>query len=415
MQRTDAAGNVGDHVGDDARGRRGAPRRARGRGRAAPTRADGSGCARCTAPACTSRRARRRKTIRPTPTPRSPTARGLPLAVVTADCAPLVLASDDAVGVVHAGHRGLAAGVIEAALATLRALGDGRDARVSRPVHPRRALRVRRRRSAAARRAVRSRAWRARTRGGHARVRPSGRDPRRARRASGVARSTTAESAPRTLAAYFSYRRDGATGRQATSPCCRERGRSDIAAQRRRGPRAHRGRGTRRRARSRDAITLVAVSKESRLDAVAAALAAGRVDFGENRAQELVPKAEALASTTRAARGTSSGGCNATRSAPPRRTSRCGSRSTGSSSRRRSRAARPAQRCSCRSTWPVRRKRVVARPTTRAALVDACRALGCRRRRADDRAARRGDPRPVFAQLREMADRPGRSTSARWG
>jgi YfiH family protein len=41
--------------------------------------------------------------------------RGLPLAIVTADCAPVVLANDDTVAVVHAGHRGLLAGVIEAA------------------------------------------------------------------------------------------------------------------------------------------------------------------------------------------------------------------------------------------------------------------------------------------------------------
>ena len=51
--------------------------------------------------------------------------RGLALAVVTADCAPIVVANDDAVGVVHAGHRGLAAGVIEATLASLRAVGTG--------------------------------------------------------------------------------------------------------------------------------------------------------------------------------------------------------------------------------------------------------------------------------------------------
>ena len=50
---------------------------------------------------------------------------GLALAVVTADCAPLVVACDDAIGVVHAGHRGLAAGVIEAAIAQLRELGTG--------------------------------------------------------------------------------------------------------------------------------------------------------------------------------------------------------------------------------------------------------------------------------------------------
>ncbi len=47
------------------------------------------------------------------------------LAIVTADCAPLVLASDDAVGVVHAGHRGLAGGVIEATIASVRELGRG--------------------------------------------------------------------------------------------------------------------------------------------------------------------------------------------------------------------------------------------------------------------------------------------------
>jgi polyphenol oxidase len=51
--------------------------------------------------------------------------RGLPLAVLTADCAPLALACDDAVGVVHAGHRGLEHGVIERALEQLRAIGSG--------------------------------------------------------------------------------------------------------------------------------------------------------------------------------------------------------------------------------------------------------------------------------------------------
>jgi YfiH family protein len=51
--------------------------------------------------------------------------RGLPLAVVTADCAPIALACDDAVGVVHAGHRGLELGVIEAAVAALRRIGTG--------------------------------------------------------------------------------------------------------------------------------------------------------------------------------------------------------------------------------------------------------------------------------------------------
>jgi YfiH family protein len=51
--------------------------------------------------------------------------RGLPLAIVTADCAPVVVASDGAVAVAHAGHRGLAAGVLEAAVAAVRARSEG--------------------------------------------------------------------------------------------------------------------------------------------------------------------------------------------------------------------------------------------------------------------------------------------------
>jgi YfiH family protein len=51
--------------------------------------------------------------------------RGLPLSVVTADCAPIALACDGAVGVVHAGHRGLLAGVIERAVHALRVIGTG--------------------------------------------------------------------------------------------------------------------------------------------------------------------------------------------------------------------------------------------------------------------------------------------------
>jgi purine-nucleoside/S-methyl-5'-thioadenosine phosphorylase / adenosine deaminase len=50
---------------------------------------------------------------------------GLPLVVVTADCAPVVIACDDAIGVVHAGHRGLLAGVVERAVTQLGAMGLG--------------------------------------------------------------------------------------------------------------------------------------------------------------------------------------------------------------------------------------------------------------------------------------------------
>jgi hypothetical protein len=50
---------------------------------------------------------------------------GVVLAVVTADCAPVALACDGAVAVVHAGHRGLRAGVVEAAVGALRRSGRG--------------------------------------------------------------------------------------------------------------------------------------------------------------------------------------------------------------------------------------------------------------------------------------------------
>ena len=49
---------------------------------------------------------------------------GAALAVTVADCAPVVLEADGAVGVVHAGWRGLAAGVVPAAVAALRELTD---------------------------------------------------------------------------------------------------------------------------------------------------------------------------------------------------------------------------------------------------------------------------------------------------
>ncbi|MGI9595982.1 MAG: polyphenol oxidase family protein [Acidimicrobiales bacterium] len=50
------------------------------------------------------------------------TATGCPIAVTTADCAPLVLLAERGVGVVHAGWRGLAEGIIERAGEQLRSV-----------------------------------------------------------------------------------------------------------------------------------------------------------------------------------------------------------------------------------------------------------------------------------------------------
>lgn len=62
---------------------------------------------------------------------------GLPLVVLTADCAPIALVAPDAVGVVHAGWPGLEAGVIEAAVAALRDLSPGPIQAVLGPcIHP---------------------------------------------------------------------------------------------------------------------------------------------------------------------------------------------------------------------------------------------------------------------------------------
>ena len=61
---------------------------------------------------------------------------GRPLVVLTADCAPIALATDGALAVVHAGWSGIEAGVIEGAVQALRAAGTGPVRADARTVHP---------------------------------------------------------------------------------------------------------------------------------------------------------------------------------------------------------------------------------------------------------------------------------------
>ena len=79
------------------------------------------------------------------------------LSVLTADCAPVALVAPGVVGAVHAGWRGVLAGVLEAAVAEVRRRSDGPITGRARPVHPSRVLRVLRRRPRADRRPARAR------------------------------------------------------------------------------------------------------------------------------------------------------------------------------------------------------------------------------------------------------------------
>jgi YfiH family protein len=65
-------------------------------------------------------------------------AAGTALAVLTADCGPVALGSDEGVvGAVHAGWRGVEAGVVERAVAAMRDLGAGRVRAALGPcIHP---------------------------------------------------------------------------------------------------------------------------------------------------------------------------------------------------------------------------------------------------------------------------------------
>jgi pyridoxal phosphate enzyme (YggS family) len=157
--------------------------------------------------------------------------------------------------------------------------------------------------------------------------------------------------------------------------------------------------------RTPETVTLVAVTKEVGLDPIRRALAAGAIDLGENRAQELAPKAEAIAGEAQYA---------------PRW------HFIGRLQRNKVRSVAPYV-----ALWQSIDREDVAREVTRrapgaavlvqvnvagepqkggcdpagvAALVDTCRALGCRVEGLMTVPPAAADPRPVFAALRRMTD-----------
>jgi len=157
--------------------------------------------------------------------------------------------------------------------------------------------------------------------------------------------------------------------------------------------------------RGPDTVTLVVVTKEVDVDAIRAALTAGATDLGENRAQELVPKAEAIArDDTHAPRWHFIGRLqrNKVRAAAPHVAlwqsidrddvaREVAHRAPGAAMLVQVNVAREPQKGGCE-------------PERVGALVDACRALGCRVEGLMTVPPAAGDPRPVFARLRRMTD-----------
>jgi PLP dependent protein len=162
--------------------------------------------------------------------------------------------------------------------------------------------------------------------------------------------------------------------------------------------------------RDPDAVTLVVVTKEVGLDGVRAVLAAGAADLGENRAQDLVAKAEALAPDEdlelrwhfigRLQR-------NKVRTLTNHvalwesidRTSlaeEVGRRAPGSAVLVQVNVTGEAQKGGCA-------------PEATGALVDACREHGCAVVGLMTVPPAEGDPRPIFARVRQMTDDLGLS------
>jgi pyridoxal phosphate enzyme (YggS family) len=157
--------------------------------------------------------------------------------------------------------------------------------------------------------------------------------------------------------------------------------------------------------RAPDAVTLVVVTKEVALEAVRTVVAEGAVDLGENRAQDLRAKAEALTdSVTDAVRWHFIGRLqrNKVRSIAPfvalwesvdreELAVEIGRRAPGASVLVQVNVMGESQKGGCA-------------PDDVSALVDAATTFGCRVEGLMTVPPAAGDPRPVFARLRQLAD-----------
>jgi pyridoxal phosphate enzyme (YggS family) len=159
--------------------------------------------------------------------------------------------------------------------------------------------------------------------------------------------------------------------------------------------------------RDADAVTLVVVTKEVGLDDVRAALAAGAVNLGENRAQDLAAKADALASDADgsiAPRWHFIGRLQRNKVRAVARhvalwesidrvelATEVGGRAPGAAVLVQINVTGEVQKGGCA-------------PEDAAAVVDACRANGCVVEGLMTVPPAEGDPRPVFARVRRMTD-----------
>jgi pyridoxal phosphate enzyme (YggS family) len=159
--------------------------------------------------------------------------------------------------------------------------------------------------------------------------------------------------------------------------------------------------------RGPETVTMVVVTKEVDVDRVRAARAAGAVDLGENRTADLVAKAEAIGSSgdlDDAPRWHFIGRLqrNKVRAAAPyvalwqsidreELAAEVGRRAPGAAVLVQVNVVGEPQKGGCA-------------PAETPALVDACRAHGCRVDGLMTVPPLAGDPRPVFGRLRQMTD-----------